>query len=137
MSDSSLFSSGEPNDGEGDCDNSSATGMHDLLVEVARERDEDRDHFLDACRTAVDFIAKARRELWWFIEHGEDEIDSQDAAARAIRIQDDLLAPAIEALRGSPRPLPAPGMTDLMVAPESIDAFLAENPPPKEEPSDV
>jgi hypothetical protein len=129
MSDSSLFSSGEPNDGEGDCDNSSATGMHDLLVEVARER--------DACRTAVDFIAKARRELWWFIEHGEDEIDSQDAAARAIRIQDDLLAPAIEALRGSPRPLPAPGMTDLMVAPESIDAFLAENPPPKEEPSDV
>jgi hypothetical protein len=25
---------------------------------------------------------------------------------------------------------PAPGMTDLMVTPESIDAYLAENPPP-------
>lgn len=26
---------------------------------------------------------------------------------------------------------PAPGMTDLMVTPESIDAYLAENPPPR------
>jgi hypothetical protein len=42
---------------------------------------------------------------------------------------------ALEAVQGRPVGgwLPAPGMTDLMVTPESIDAFLAENPPPVDE----
>lgn len=106
-----------------------------LLEEVSRERDEDRDFFLDARRAAkaaIELVVAARRELWWFIE-GVGDIDREEAAAKAIHIQDDFLAPALAGFQqaGVITPLPAPGMTDLMVAPESIDAFLAANPPPE------
>lgn len=71
-------------------------------VQLKLDRREDGSYDLIARMVAMnaqELIAQARRELWWFIEHGEDEIDGQDAAAKAIYIQDELLAPALDALR--------------------------------------
>ena len=52
-------------------------------------------------RDAVEKIAQARRELWWFIETYTDEDD--DTVARAMSIQDELLYPAIQRIEEAAR----------------------------------
>jgi hypothetical protein len=44
-------------------------------------------------------ITQARKALWWFIE-GDGDIDRDDAAAEAIRIQDEILRDALAVVEG-------------------------------------
>lgn len=85
----------------------------------------------DLLYPAIEAVHEAADLVGAFVAAVEAEFRSPTAANQ------DATRESLEAVKGWPiggLPLRAPGMTDLMVTPESIDKYLAENPPPEGSP---